>query len=194
MAGARTAVNAAPGPRGWRDFSSIGARLLMSSTVAFFLVSLSAMSHAPAPTSRAAPRVAVAGGGYYTYSSMRPAQHLASLLITRRLASDSRPLPHRDVFGPACVLSREEMSELQKQLARWTTEPKQFADTEAGSGQRILDEDKGAHAHSPGTLFPVPPHARPRRREPATSSRGALRDPRGGRDAEPAREGGIAAA
>jgi hypothetical protein len=40
------------------------------------------------------------------------------------------------------VLSREEMSELQKQLARWTTEPKQFADTEAGSGQRILDEDK----------------------------------------------------
>ena len=119
-------------------------------------------------------------------SALAPSPHQAT-------GSDAFPrLAQADVVSQIDVQLRQEMVEAQKEVARWTTEQKQVADAEARSGQRMLDEDKGAHAHSPGTLFPVPPHARPRRREPAKSSRGALRDPRGGRDAEPARFGGFA--
>lgn len=106
------------------------------------------------------------------------------------------PLPAQaDVVSQIDVQLRQEMVEAQKEVARWTTEQKQVADTEARSGQRMLDEDKGAHMPrlTRPARFLIPPHARPRRREPATSSRGALRDPRSGRDAEPAREGGFAA-
>jgi len=46
-----------------------------------------------------------------------------------------------DVVGPGVPL-RQWMVEFQQQLALFTTEQKQKADTEARSGQRMLDEDK----------------------------------------------------
>ena len=46
------------------------------------------------------------------------------------------------------VQLRQEMVEAQKEVARWTTEQKQMADTAARSGQRMLDDDKGARVPS----------------------------------------------
>ena len=46
------------------------------------------------------------------------------------------------------VQLRQEMVEAQKEVARWTTEQKQVADTAARSGQRMLDDDTGARVTS----------------------------------------------
>jgi len=47
-----------------------------------------------------------------------------------------------DVVSQIDVQLRQEMVETQREVARWTTEQKQVADTEARSGQRMLDDDK----------------------------------------------------
>ena len=75
------------------------------------------------------------------------------------------PLAQADVVSQIDVQLRQEMVEAQKEVARWTTEQKQVADTEARSGQRMLDEDKGAHM--PRLTRPHTPPSQP------TPARGA---------------------
>ena len=88
-------------------------------------------------------------------SALAPSPHHAT-------GSDAFPrLAQADVVSQIDVQLRQEMVEAQKEVARWTTEQKQVADAEARSGQRMLDEDKGAYmpGYPPATLSPS--HPRP---------------------------------
>ena len=82
-------------------------------------------------------------------------------LITRPAPTRS-PVSQADVVSQIDVQLRQEMVEAQKEVARWTTEQKQVADAEARSGQRMLDEDKGARTCPaiPRPRFP-PSHPTP---------------------------------
>ena len=85
-------------------------------------------------------------------SALAPSPHQAT-------GSDAFPrLAQADVVSQIDVQLRQEMVEAQKEVARWTTEQKQVADAEARSGQRMLDEDKGARTCPaiPRARFPRP--------------------------------------